>query len=312
MGLGHVTVELLLQKAQGIVWLAGVSPLTQTVQVPTRSVLGETLRHASMLARLARYHQVMRYSPPNRLFWSLLLAMLAMAISACATVSARDDHNAPSGDEKGDGDVNAASDTWEPIEAHRLLPLEAGQNTVRVRVGADKGDLLVQRIELVDEADDEQRWIYTLEERQRIYLGLDEADNIVIFREDDFSQGVSVHYEPALIFVPAIVDADTRYEQQARVIVRHLDSGAVRSRGTTRHRIEAVRFDTIETEAGSHQVYVLRQERELDLSVARASVRIETVHAPDLGRIAWDIDHRTRILGFLGSQRTEGYELASP
>lgn len=197
---------------------------------------------------------------------------------------------------------------WEPIEARQLMPLEARFARVRVVEGPDEGEVLEQRLE----ASDGQRWTLTVEDRQRMHLGYDEQGHIVVFQEDDFEQSVAVHYEPALVLVPARLEADTNHRQQVEVTVRQLEGEGVRDRGTATHRIEAVRFGTVETDMGVQEAYLLRQHRQLALNFARAEVQIDTLYVPDVGRIAWRVDQSTRIMGVIGSQQSEGFELLAP
>ncbi|MFW6060800.1 MAG: hypothetical protein ACODAQ_11515, partial [Phycisphaeraceae bacterium] len=139
-----------------------------------------------------------------------------------------------------------------------------------------------------------------------VYLRRNDAGETVVFREDDMQEGVAVHYEPALLLLPARLDpAEALPAQTVDVTVRRLDTGQVRDRGTCDYRIARVTHETDDDE----QRYRIVQRREIDLNLASATVTIEAVHVPDRGRIAWSVERRTRIFGLLGSDRHERYEV---
>lgn len=195
---------------------------------------------------------------------------------------------------------------WEPIAGARLLPFEEHTSTVRVLEGPGEGGTLTQRMA---EDEDGDRWLLTVDGRQRVHLELGEAGEVLVVREDDFEQNVAVHYEPALVLLPATLERDAVHEQTVEVTVRRLDRGTVRDRGSCDYRLEVGGVGPLNVEAGQLRGYALRQQRELDLNLAQASVAIETVYVPEMGRAAWRVDRHTRALGVWTSRRQSAYEL---
>lgn len=236
---------------------------------------------------------------------------LALLLTGCAAGSV--DNDEPPNANR--ASLDDAPERWQAIAGERLLPLEARVTRFRVVAGPDEGETLTQRLAV----DEDGQWTLTVEGRQRTYLHRDEHGALRFDREDDFEQNVAVHYDPPLVLLPAEIDPDTTgHHQEVDVVVRHLDTGGVRERGTSEYRITQVRLSEAEeregpepeTEQAAHAspVYTITQQRELNLRFASASVTIETEYVPDFGRIAWAVERHTRALGLIGSRRSERYE----
>ena len=228
-----------------------------------------------------------------RLVWVACGSLLAIALVGCAA-----SRRAPEPDQP------ATAPTFEPIDGARLLPLEPWHAQVRITEGGQAGQTRRQQLQRFKD-----HWTLTLEGRQRLHLRRDAKGRTVIFREDDFQQNVSVHYEPALVLLPArVTPAITEHEQQVDVTVRHLDSGQVRDRGTCRYEIASAWRRTAHSEQGKPMpAYMIEQRRELKLPIATADVRIETVYLAGVGRVAWTVRRRTQALGLIGGERVDGY-----
>lgn len=176
---------------------------------------------------------------------------------------------------------------------------------MRIMEGPQAGKLLPFELEQADD-----HWVLTLQGRQRVYLRQDPQGGLAIFREDDLTEQVQVEYDPALPMLPARVTVGSVNEGQARMVVRHLVSGAPRDQGTCHYRVQILKATQVDVPAGTYPAYIVYAVRDIRLALAQATVVIETAYAPGVGQVAEIVHQQTRALGLVGGTSIQRVELA--
>jgi len=240
--------------------------------------------------------QAPRGSRTHPAAWVVVVAGLACALASCAAPPKEKERPA----------TTRPAEQVPAIEGSRLVPVEPWSTQARITEGPGKGSTVTQRMARAGD-----HWTLTLEGRYRTHLRVDEDGALRVVREDDFRENVAVHYEPALLWMPATLDGSfSSHRQEVQIKVHHLakggQSGALRDRGTGVYQILGV---THRGGGGAGQSYTIEDRFELNLSLADADVIMRSTYAPGTGRVAWTVDRYTQALGLLSGRRVEAYRV---
>jgi hypothetical protein len=144
-------------------------------------------------------------------------------------------------------------------------------------------------------------WVLTVEGLQATYLAINDRGDLVMPREDDFTENARVDYDPALVVVPA---GQTRYEGESRMTVRSLDGEQQRDRGTVEYLVETLGEHRLATPDGEHAAVIVRMSRLLRLSLAQVEVIGVDAYGEQAGPLAEHSERTVRALGGLYTDRS--------
>lgn len=194
----------------------------------------------------------------------------------------------------------------EAVAADQLFPLEARQGAFRVVEGADRGKTVPATLEQAGEG-----WVLTLEGRQRTFIERNDAGDLIITREDDFGENVTVRYDPAVVMLPAQVTADAVREGEVTMTVYGLGTDEKREQGTCRYHVSVRGQEDVTTPAGAYEgTYLIHSTRQIDLNLADVTVRLDTAYAAGVGQVAETVVQETKALGLIGGTKTTRLERA--
>lgn len=149
----------------------------------------------------------------------------------------------------------------------------------------------------------------------------------VAVSEASAEDGVVVHYETPLVFLPHGIgraetpsdandasepDARHRYEGQTRVRVVDAKSGDQRESGECRYTVEALGQQRIRLGDQVVTAIIIRERRHLKLNMAESDVVITTGYVPDQGPVVQTVDEATTVMGLVRTTRHRRLERTEP
>lgn len=193
-------------------------------------------------------------------------------------------------------------ESLEPMRALELFPLRA-QTGVYERKSGDRSGREYE-YELRREGED---WVFEVEGRHRIYLRQQEDGGIGLYRYEDLRKDVQVEATPAMLMLPGEID-DQVHEGLVQLTVHGL-FGRRTMHGEGYYRLRVAGTRSVQTPEGEREAYIIEQEQQVRMPLARAQVQIETAYVAGMGRVVDRLVHEHRVIGLFGSNSQESYQL---
>ncbi|MFP4145510.1 MAG: hypothetical protein ACLFV3_10240 [Phycisphaeraceae bacterium] len=230
----------------------------------------------------------------------LAMIIFAAAAGSCAGPQAQPPSEVPL--------LTSEAETIPPADATELFPLEQRTMTFRVTEGDEQGQEVTYQLR--PEGD---HWVLSAEGRGKTFFRQNEQGDIVIFREDNVAEQVSVRYDPGITMLPAQVRPGETWEGESQMVVMHLDKDKVRDQGTVNYRLDLTARGSVEAPARQYRgAYLVASHRDIDLNLADAKVDIFSAYVPGTGQVAERVEQQRKVLGMFGSQSVEQMERAEP
>jgi hypothetical protein len=153
-------------------------------------------------------------------------------------------------------------------------------------------------------------WVWRLKGVRDVYLKLDAQGDLVTMREDEFSERVSVRYEPGIPLAPGRLTQQgpgprTLREGAVKVTVLHATTGRSMDSGECSYRLEWLPTPGEAPSLAEMQTVRLRGWRELSLGLANCKVEVESTYRRGVGLVRERVVQRTRALGLIETSKTE-------
>lgn len=136
--------------------------------------------------------------------------------------------------------------------------------------------------------------------------------HLVAVREQSSEDGVEVQYDQPVVFLPAIIAHDTRFEGQTPVRVLDLASGSQRDSGICTYTVEPLGLQRLPIGGQRVEVVVVRERRHLQLKMAESEVVITTGYVRDGGPAIQTVDEATTVMGLIRTTKHRRVERAAP
>ncbi len=201
--------------------------------------------------------------------------------------------------------ASAVGGEFAPIDANDLYPLEPRAGHFRFTAGDREGERLPFRLKKHGE-----HWVWTYSEWSRHYLRRTDEGAIVVTKEEDLREGLQIIYDPPVPFLPARVTPDSEETGESSVVIRELDSGEVRNRGTCRYAVRPRGYKQVETPSGTSRALLVQAERTIKAGLLEMRVEIRFAFRPGTGQVAETVDRKARLLGIFGRSSHWRLELA--
>ncbi len=179
-----------------------------------------------------------------------------------------------------------------PIATAMLYPLITQHTEVEYVADNHPPRLLRQTLESTGP----NRWRAVLESLRVVYLRRADDGSILIEREDELNENVSVRYDPPLVMLPAQLTASQPTQGKARMTVTNLHDGAAKDHGWCAYRVELLGTQILETPTGPMEAIIVQTQRRIDLQLAEVRVTSEAAYVPNRGWVAEQIDRWTKPL----------------
>lgn len=145
--------------------------------------------------------------------------------------------------------------------------------------------------------------------RHTAHVRLAADGSLVLPGEQDFSENVAIFYKPPLLKMPAQLHPGQAVTRESEMLIKHLDTGKVRDRGTCRVRMTLTGTQRIATDVGEIEAVIVESERLIDLKLANVVVRITSAYEPGFGLVHERVERRVHVLGVPTPARVETWTL---
>lgn len=209
--------------------------------------------------------------------------LIALALTGCKTAPAPE---APtSGSSAGPG-------AFEPIDATRLMPDAPMAGAYVVAAGDDEGERQPFTLTPTDEG-----WTLTEEGQSEAIFVRGDGGAVALSRDVNQQQDAAVWYEQPLTVLPAKLTREATVTTESPTRVTNAQGKGQKAAGTTTLRITNIWQASVETPAGTFDdAYHVRQERDMDLGLAKVHIVIDTAYVPGLGPVAEETWRTEQVL----------------
>ena len=168
-----------------------------------------------------------------------------------------------------------------PITASELMPAQNQKGEYRTEEGKNNGKTFPFTYEKTPKG-----YILTINGLRRVYYEWNSNHDLILKRDDDFQENVRVVYNPGLTILPANIDKnEPNVSSTSQVNVYNLTNGHRRAFGKVSNRLSAIWQSQVSLDSQKVGVYIVREERALDLDMAMVKVTLDTAYAPTHGEV---------------------------
>ncbi len=182
-----------------------------------------------------------------------------------------------------------------------LYPLIEHTGTLSRTLDAKNTQTLAYRLEQVSE----KQWVLRIKGVRTTHLQQADDGSILITREDEFADAVSVMYDPPLVALPAQIAMQRPIHSKSKMTVNNLKNGSPRDHGSCEYQVQLLGTRPITTESGTYDSYVVQTHRLIKLNLASASINTKTSYAPGRGWLGENIIKITQPLNLFKIKQTE-------
>lgn len=154
-------------------------------------------------------------------------------------------------------------------------------------------------------------WVMTIAGRSSMFIQKAATGDLVVMRETDLRENVRIEYQPGVVLLPAELAAGVTRQGEAHMTVYNLGTDQQREQGTCKYQIDVIGLQQVETAASPVDAWLVRTQRDMDLSLADAHVTLETAYAPQLGQVYERAHIRTVALGLFANEQSYTMKLAN-
>ncbi len=185
----------------------------------------------------------------------------------------------------------------DPVTAKELVPAKDIQAKVAYTQGKDHGKSFAYSVKKTQDG-----WVRTIADHSVVYLKLHDDGSIVVTREDDLVEKVTVTYDPYVVVVPAKLAKTMKVAGEAKTQVVTISDGSPRGSGTTTYSITSAWQADVKCADGSvFDAHMIRDEREMKLDIATVKITIDSAFAKGQGLVAETVWKQQTALGLFGS-----------
>ena len=194
------------------------------------------------------------------------------------------------------------------VLATELFPLTKHTGTLRRTLDANPPQNLIYRLDHVSQ----NQWVLQIEGVRTTYLQQTRDGSILITREDEFTDAVTVTYNPPLIVLPAKLIMQNPVRGKSKMTVNSLKDGSQRGQGSCEYQVRLMGTRPVTTQSDTYDTYVVQTHRRIKLNVASASVKTQTSYAPQHGWLGEKIIKITQPLNLFKVKQTESLAVITP
>lgn len=260
-----------------------------------------------------------RFSPPlaARLFAVGAAALAALHLAGCGPDHAAVPATRPAASSPADAATRPAQTPWPaPATAPWVIPGQPLKGAELFRLHSAEGaydiahdDALTPNVPYTLTPDEQGGWILSIGELRRVYMR-EEEGAVLVTREEELDENVSITYTPALRMLPASLTLNRPQEFDCQVVVRNLKDQSVRDKGDCRYSVEYIGEQRVQTPSGEHVASIVRSTRQINLNLASVRVALQTAYVPARGAVVQRVEEVRRMLGLFSSRSVEESRLA--
>ncbi|MEX2213677.1 MAG: hypothetical protein WD768_06095 [Phycisphaeraceae bacterium] len=241
--------------------------------------------------------------------WCVTLMLILPLFTGCEACREKEGEGWTKAVDDPKADATAKADTPAATEGGvkglDLIPLKERS----IRIEFTEGELKGMTVDVKIAEGEKGQWVETAKDARILYYG-DSDGSVVMGREEDFGEKVTITYEPAFVLMPKTLEAGKPFEGTTKMTVLNRGSGTKKAGGTCKYKVELVRQEKVTTPAGEFDAYLIQTTRDISLDLASVQVTVLTWHVPGQGMVASKVNQKTQALGLFGSEKVEAWKLA--
>ena len=199
----------------------------------------------------------------------------------------------------------------EAVDLRTAFGGEGVAGTYRVDAGPLKGEEVSFSITALGAGGDDSAGgeaVMQVQGLRETTLRRDDDGAVLIPETIDVLEQVRVVYEPALTIVPARMRVGEVRQQEVSMNVYRLEDGSRRAGGNGTIEVELISAGAFDTPMGRVQGFHVQERHDLHLSLARVTVRVDTIYGREMGPVRKSTVRRVRALALFGSEEREVLE----
>ncbi|MCX5658939.1 MAG: hypothetical protein NTW19_04365 [Planctomycetota bacterium] len=194
----------------------------------------------------------------------------------------------------------------QPVKGADLFPLRKAAGMYDIT----RDDKLTPGVPYKLEPDAANGWTLAIGDLRVVNLRLDPDGSVLVTREDELGDNLSVTYTPAIRMLPATLTPSQPQEFDCQLVVRSMKDQSVRDKGDCRYTVEYLGTQQVQTPAGEFTAAMVRTTRQMNLNLASVRVTMLTAYVPEKGVVVQRVEEVRRMLGLFSSKSSEESRLA--